>query len=475
MKICQKCKRFISDIQDTCIYCRGREHEAVKIKAASISKNYQIYRYEILVDNQAFRIDSTLGKGGFGTVLKVFDLNAKKPYAMKVPLIFDEIFTNNKANNDDDIKQSSKYIQNEVDTILKFMDDTFLYIHKKGIASAYSKGTDNEFPVYLMELAEGTLKDIFNQGLLNTISVEEKEKMIKETVNTISHLHSIDVLHRDLSPDNIFIVDRNGRLNYVLGDFGAAKGLFKARNLSASSKIVGHSAYLDPLRFDDKYRYDFRVDLYSLGIMVTEILMGDLWINIVGEENIAHLMAFDFEKDFLLTEGAKKISREIVGVLRKAVSRNIDNRYQSVSEFRSHLFQALDIDSKKRTPTLDTVPRQETSPPMTKKKGLDFNFSINLPFEPDTKTYAQKIVKIKDEKAITLKDYRGIRIDFTDFAPRKAQILGTDLYNLTVMDHSVILNFKNSLFLKRHQSAGPIAEKIRGDLFFKAKIEIEGV
>jgi serine/threonine protein kinase len=432
-----------------------------------------------MVDDQAYTIVNPLGKGGFGTVMKVFDSLQNKYYALKVPLIFDKLFSNNKAVSDEDIQESQKFLNHEIDTILDYMDETFIFIYKKGNSKVFSLGETVEFPVYIMELAEGSVLSFIRPGIEgNAISLpfEEKVKMIKEAVNSISHLHSMNVVHRDLSPDNIFVVDRGGKIAYVLGDFGASKELYQMKSTNKSSKIVGHSAYLDPARFIEANRYDFRIDLYSLGIIITEILMGNLWSNIVGEENIPHIAAFDFENDFLLTEGKKYINNDLLNILRKAVKREINERYKSIDELRKDLFQILDIDSKKGTELPGTVMEnmKQEEEPDTKKITFDFYFKIPIPFSSAGQTFAQDIIEYKQEKEIELSDYHGAKIVIKDFSPQKVIIKDTTLYAAMIVENSILLNFKNSAFLKFQQAVARKKDTLKGELFFKGTIELEG-
>lgn len=478
MRLCKTCYRIFSDKSSKCLFCKGEDFEELVFETASISSNYMIYTSDIVVDDQAYTIVKPLGKGGFGTVLKVFDSIENKYYAMKVPLIFDEICSNNKANRQEELDISRKYLENEINTILKYMDDTFLYVCKKGMAHISSKGKEVRFPVFIMELAEGTVNDLlkYESEGNHPLSHDEKLKIIRETVNILSHLHGINVLHRDLSPDNIFIVDRGGRISYVLGDFGTSRRLYEMEGAGKSSQVVGHSAYLDPLRFEEKFRYDFRVDIYSLGIIIVEILMGNFWLKVFGEENISHLMALDFEKEFLMKEASKYIDNEIIEVLRKAVKRNPEERYGSVGEFRQALFEVMDIDSKKMTTPVQPV--QVTPLPEEPKKetiGFDFYFSIKLPFTLSDQTFAQDIIVYDEKKKMELSNYRGAKIVFNDFSPQRVTLKNTNLYSVIAAQKSILLNFKNSEFLKYVEHIEEIKNEVQGELYFKGTIELEGI
>jgi len=478
LKQCSGCLRLLSSKVQKCIYCSGGKFAELNFVSSSMSSKYTIYSSEIVVDDRAYTIIKPLGKGGFGTVIEIMSSDRKEYYAMKVPLIFDEIYSNNKANKDEEIELSRKYLENEIDTIINFQSETYLYIMKRGIAKTFFQGRNVEFPVYLMELAECTVKELmdFGERKNHALAYDEKVKIIKETLNAMSHLHSMNIIHRDLSHDNIFVVDRGGRITYVLGDFGASKRLLTLKDSSKSSKIVGHSAYLDPARFEEKYRYDPRADVYSLGILITEILMGKYWIREFGEENISHLMAMDFEKDFLLSHGNKVLNPDLVKVLAKAVKRNPEERFDSIDDFRSAMFKALDIDTQKPSSAPDpgTQTQEEAKPSLT-TLSVDFLFSLPMPLAGPGKTFTQDIIKFNGQKEITLTDYRGARIDFDDFIPREVNLKKTSLYSATITGHSVLINFKNSRLKALMEPVKEYQKRMEGKIDFRGTLETTGV
>jgi serine/threonine-protein kinase len=475
MKQCLKCLHLLSDSVPKCLYCKGEESREVNLAVKSVSANYRIYTHEIIVDDTAYTILKPLGKGGFGTVLKVFQENTGEYFAMKVPQRFDAIFTNNQAGTEESIEMSCRYIENEINTIMKLNDETFLYIHKKGEAKTFSKGKNVRFPVFIMELAEGTIENLIaleSEEQLQ-LPMEEKAKIIKETINAISHLHSMNILHRDLSPDNIFLVNRGGRISYVLGDFGTSKRLYEAQNLGKSTRIVGHSAYLDPMRYLENYRYDFSTDVYSVGVIITEILMGRFWIKLFGEENVSHMAAIDFENDFLLKLAPDFIEKKLIEVIRRSVRRKPEERYASVDEFRAALYDVFASDSKK--PVSRVMPEMEAPAPANITKLIQFRFTVSLPFAAADRTVSQKIFSYQGEKEIVFDDYKGAKIFFPDIKPFEVDITGTPFYSATIMDKSVVMNFRNSEFKKMLAPLLETEKKHSGELQFKGLLRVQGI
>jgi len=468
MKQCLNCHRFLSSRAQSCQYCAHPDAKELEFEFSSYNPNYKIYINEIIIDGRPYSIIKSIGRGGFGRVIKIFNTNEKKFYALKVPLIFDEIFSNQKGKSVREMKKSREYLEKEIDTLINVTDEAFIHRHKKGTVFTHAKGREIRFPVLIMELAVCTLEEILrhvNKDGVKRIPYDEKIKIIKESVNAISHLHSSGILHRDLSPDNLFAVDRKGKICYVLGDFGASKSLLEKEIGNQSSEVVGHNAYLDPSRYNRKYNRDYRLDIYSLGIIITEILMGRFWTDVLGKENIHDFLAVDFEKEFLLQSGVKYIPADIIEVLQKAVKRDIEERYDTAEEFRQALFTVLEsrpgeMETEIIEPAITTFP---------------FHFTLSLPFEPTDKTFSQEIIRYEEGKKVELSDYRGAKIIFEKFFPRKVRVKKTSFYSAVVSGNAVLLNFLNSKYMEIEKQIDEIDTEMEGELHFSGIVEVEKV
>jgi len=472
MKQCRKCLRLLSSRADHCIYCGSEKvNEVILEKEGAISSNYRVNTHEIMVDGAGYEILQPLGKGGFGTVLQVRSIQDGRDYALKVPLMFDMVCTNSNAHDDETIERSARYIENEIETISGFENDTFMYVFGRGKATAFYRGEEVSFPVFRMELAIATLDDLLRLSSVGKLQLpeEEKKKMVREITNAMTSLHDLNIVHRDLSPDNIFLVDRAGKISYVLGDFGASKRLFDAVNTAKSTRIVGHTAYLDPQRFADKdYRYDFRIDLYSMGIILTEVLIGRYWRKLFNDEDIS-LNSIDFEKDVLASLVRPLLEQTpVIEVLQKAVRVNPDERYKSMHEFQEALFSAMGISSE-----------DSSIPPGVKKKAdsgiviLPIEFTIPLPFREDDATLLHENATYSGNP-LTLRDYRGIRIEFNNPAPAEVTLRGTTLYNASINGNAVMLSFRSSAFKKILQDYPAVKNGAKGTLAFRASLEVKG-
>lgn len=131
-----------------------------------------------------------------------------------------------------------------------------------------------------MEYCEGqTLRDLITRNLLTDMS--EVWRFFRQILQGLVHIHSLNVVHRDLKPDNIFIsVGQDGANNIKIGDFGlASKGQIAAAQAvhgtldsADQTRSVGTSIYVAPeVRSGGTGQYTTKVDLYSLGIMFFEM------------------------------------------------------------------------------------------------------------------------------------------------------------------------------------------------------------
>lgn len=475
MKQCSNCLRIISSKTNNCIYCEASDDTKIVLdKKSSISTNYRIHSSEIIIDEKSYKIVEPLGKGGFGTVLKVQSHSNKKYYALKVPLMFEMSSTNSNAHDDEILKKSSEYIENEIEIIERFEGENFIFVYGKGTANSFYRGEEVKYPVYMMELAVTTLDEILrlssNKSLI--ITEEEKTKISRETVNAIAHLHDLNVVHRDLSPDNIFLVDRAGKVNYVLGDFGASKRMYDMENSTKSTRIIGHSGYLDPERFLNKdYRYDFRIDIYSLAVILSEVFAGKTWKSFFENEDI-NINSLDFETDILIPKLAPLFkNKKLTEIFAKAVTKKPEERYKTIYNFREDLFNALSINSEDKS----SAPlNNSNSDDLTVSKKIEINFTIPLPLLEENSTLLHETMTYTG-KPVQLKNYRGIRIDFSNFIPQNVEIKNTEFYNASITGNALLLNFKIRKFKNILEEYKDILNEGRGKLNFSALINIKGI
>ncbi|QEF96123.1 Serine/threonine-protein kinase PknB [Stieleria maiorica] len=147
------------------------------------------------------------------------------------------------------------------------------------IANVFDAGqTDKGHPFIIMELVDGdTLTEYCDR---EKSSLKERFNLFLQVCSAVEHAHQRGIIHRDLKPNNILISHQNGKPLPKVIDFGLAKAinvpLSEKRKLTALSRVLGTPQYMSPEQSlagsDD---VDIRSDVYSMGVILHELLTGE--------------------------------------------------------------------------------------------------------------------------------------------------------------------------------------------------------
>ncbi|MEH1806149.1 protein kinase domain-containing protein [Nostoc sp.] len=310
-------------------------------------------------DNQRYRLDRRLGGGGMGEVFLATDTRVGQQVALK--LLKDTLVAS---------LEMRKRFEREVAVCAALQSDHIVKISDCGV-------TPEGFPFYVMEYLRGqTLRQLLLRE--KRLSVERTVKIMAQVCKGLQLAHQgvtlqrdggkttehIQVVHRDLKPDNIFLIPTDlGEWVKVL-DFGVAKIRSESSENSnitnITSTFIGTFRYAPPEQIQSDQNLDARGDIYSLGIILYEMLSAadPFGISIKGSHVseaswvLAH--AYEPPKPLRSQPGCENLPVQLEAVVMKCLHKNPANRFATVEE----LNQALQAAAKFATES--SVPGQIT-------------------------------------------------------------------------------------------------------------------
>jgi eukaryotic-like serine/threonine-protein kinase len=268
-----------------------------------------------------YRLAERLGSGGMGDVYKAYNEALNRTAAIKILHQKDM----------GDRFRSEAYIQSSV--------------NHPNIARLYEYLVTAQTSCIIMEFVEGEPLDVYlhKNGKLSN---QKTENIIKQIAEALAYLHSMDILHRDIKPQN-FKLQPNGTVTML--DFGIAKNKYTPK-LTQQGYMVGTTEYMAPEQF--RQQVEKKSDIWSLGVLAYELVTGHM--PFAADNAIA--MRFKIEKGdytkprILLPD----ISDKLNSIIEKCLQVNTANRLSA------NTVEILLSDKKTATVANNntTVPRQ---------------------------------------------------------------------------------------------------------------------
>lgn len=206
-------------------------------------------------------------------------------------------------------------------------------LNHPNVVSVYEYGEEPDGTAFIaMEYVEGReLKEYFDQQ--ERFPLAEIVRLMRELLGALGHAHAHGIVHRDIKPANIFIV-KDGRAK--VGDFGIAR--IESSNLTQAGSVLGTPAYMSPEQFMGQ-RVDQRSDLFSAGVILYQFLSGEK--PFAGQ--LTTIMHKVLKEDPIApSELNVQAPRAFDQVVRKAMAKRPEDRFQNAKEFSDALQAALD-------------------------------------------------------------------------------------------------------------------------------------
>ena len=334
-----------------------------------LSSNSWIGR--LIGDNQRYRLEQSLGGGGMGEVFLATDTRVGKEVALK--LLKDKWLASG---------EMRKRFEREIKICAALHSEHIIEISDCGV-------TAEGFPFYVMEYLRGqTLRYLMLRE--KQLSPEHTVKIMAQVCKGLQVAHQgvfmqrdghnspdrIKVIHRDLKPDNIFLIPTDVGEWVKILDFGIAKiKSDSSEQTNLTKTFIGTFRYSSPEQIQNDKNIDVSADIYSLGIILYEMLSAadPFGLSIDGNkvsEN-SWLYAHGYKPPIPLKQqpGCESLPSELEAVVIKCLQKKPSNRFASVEELR----QALQAAIQPLTRTTDVPPRQIIVQPKSQKQQLRTN------------------------------------------------------------------------------------------------------
>jgi serine/threonine-protein kinase len=304
--------------------------------------------------SRRFRLVRRLGQGGMGTVFLAEQIGVgNRRVALKV---------------------LNRKLLDDPDFLLRFQNEAGSTgrIHHANVVTIYeSAQADDGTPYIAMEFLEGeSLRQVLTRR--GALPLPEVAEIVRQAARGLNAAHRLGIIHRDLKPDNIFLTRGDeGELVVKVVDFGIAK-LCESAAHTQTGMVLGTPAYMSceqasGMRSDE---LDARSDIYSLGVVVYEMLTGRVPFN--SDTPLGYLRKHMLEEPppFRAIAQGLGVPPAVESAVMRALAKDRDQRYGSALDFDRELTSAAQLSPPAETPVpfpstlIVSPPAAESSQPL---------------------------------------------------------------------------------------------------------------
>ena len=265
--------------------------------------------------NERYEIIRSIGEGGMANVYLALDTILNRKVAVKILR--------------GDLAEDEKFVR-------RFQREAISAssLNDPNIVEVYDVGEDNGKYFIVMEYVEGkTLKQLIKKR--GSLTLPEVIDIMLQLTSAIAHAHESYIIHRDIKPQNVVILE-DGRVKIM--DFGIAVAL-NAGELTQTNSVMGTVYYIPPEQANGGAA-NVKSDIYSLGILMYELVTGH--VPFKGENPVEVAIKHMKEELPSICEYDPEMPQSIENIILKAAAKNPKNRYESAMEMHEDLKTALD-------------------------------------------------------------------------------------------------------------------------------------
>ncbi len=269
-----------------------------------------------------YELKEVVGAGGMASIYKAYDDKLSRWVAIKVVPI-----------------QTSSESQETMLARFRLEAQAIAALRHRNILTIYSYGEEGGWAYIVMEFVPGgSLKDRIDKKKI--FSWQEALTIIIPVSQALAFAHERQIIHRDIKPANILMPQDDWPL---LADFGLAKMQHNTEkkqqpNLTMPGQVLGTMAYAAPEQIQQESNIDHRVDIYSLAIVLYELLTGQL--PFLGETTFDFLMARITDPPVPVEQVNPDVPLIFSSILGQALASAPDDRYQAMEDFSQALMKA---------------------------------------------------------------------------------------------------------------------------------------
>ncbi|MEE0721598.1 MAG: Stk1 family PASTA domain-containing Ser/Thr kinase [Caecibacter sp.] len=266
-----------------------------------------------ILDNR-YKILEKVGSGGMASVYKAQDILLNRIVAVKI--------------------LHSKYASDH-DFVVRFRQEAqaAAKLSQPNIVNIYDVGYDENAHYIVMEYVRGeTLKDYIEKH--GHLPINTSIQISFDIGEALEHAHANGIVHCDIKPHNILVTE-TGRIK--VADFGIARAINSSSSTKDEKSVLGSVHYFSPEQASGG-KIDERTDIYSLGVVMYEMMTGV--VPFEGDTAISVALQHVQNDIPLPTKYNRRIPQLVERVILKAMAKNPDDRFQTISEMMSELRMA---------------------------------------------------------------------------------------------------------------------------------------
>lgn len=366
-----------------------------------------------LMINERYKIKSEIGGGGMSHVYLADDIILKNEVVVKILR--------------SDLAKNESYIRR-----FKREGQAVSSLSHPNIVSIFDVGEENGSNFLVMEYVKGmTLKEYIN--LYSPMAIEQIIELFGQIFSAVELAHYHNIVHRDIKPQNI-LISNDGVVKIT--DFGIAMAGTSETMTRTNAEMLGSVQYVSPEQVKG-HKADYRSDIYSLGIVLFEMLTGE--VPFTGDTTVSIALKHIQEVVPSIRNMNVMIPQSLENVVLRATAKNPQNRYQSIREMRSDLETSFNNDHLFEEPYEEPISAAE--------KNVDTEETKIIPtLKTETEAKAAKKGAAKNGQA-KKKMSRGVR----------ALLIGGSIVGAVLLVYLYLL-----LFTSIFQSPDVLVPKVKG-------------